>query len=65
MDESSGVPSLSRININNVTIKLASLQEQEKIGNFFKKLDERIILQEEKIEKLENMRKAYLSEMFV
>ena len=65
MDESSGVPSLSRININNVTIKLASLQEQEKIGNFFKKLDERIILQEEKIEKLENMKKAYLSEMFV
>lgn len=65
MDESSGVPSLSRININNVTIKLASLEEQEKIGNFFKILDERIILQEEKIEKLENMKRAYLSEMFV
>lgn len=51
--------------LSKLTIKFPSLQEQEKIGNFFKILDERIILQEEKIEKLENMKRAYLSEMFV
>lgn len=48
-----------------MVFKFPSLPEQEKIGNFFKKLDEKIILQEKKIEKLENMKKAYLSEMFV
>lgn len=57
--------SINSNDLKNAHIYIPSIPEQEKIGNFFKKLDERIILQEEKIEKLENMKKAYLSEMFV
>lgn len=48
-----------------MVFKFPSLSEQEKIGNFFQKLDDQIGLQEEKLEKLEKMKKAYLAEMFV
>lgn len=51
--------------IRNTRIKIPSLAEQEKIGNFFKKLDDQIEVQEKKLEKLEKMKKAYLAEMFV
>lgn len=39
--------------------------EQEKIGNFFKQLDDRIELEEEKLRKLEKIKEAYLNELFV
>ena len=40
-------------------------KEQQKIGSFFRKLDERIALQQAKVEKLKAMKQAYLHEMFV
>ena len=43
---------------------LPSLEEQQKIGEFFSELDERIELQKSKIEKMTSLKKAYLSEMF-
>ncbi len=51
--------------IRNLNIPIPSLAEQEKIGNFFQKLDQEIGLQEEKLGKLEDLKKAYLAEMFV
>lgn len=61
---------ISRYNISktkamDINIPIPSLAEQEKIGNFFQKLDQQIEVQEEKLEKLEKMKKAYLAEMFV
>lgn len=41
------------------------LDEQKQIGIFFKNLDQTIILQQEKLEKLQNIKKAYLNEMFI
>ncbi|UWY59539.1 restriction endonuclease subunit S [Aliarcobacter butzleri] len=41
------------------------LQEQEKIGNYFQKLDKQIDLQQKELEKLKNIKKASLSKMFV
>lgn len=46
-------------------VLIPSLAEQEKIGDFFKRLDQQIEVQGEKLEKLEKMKKAYLAEMFV
>lgn len=46
-------------------IRVPSLEEQEKIGNFFKELDNSITLQEEKLESLKQMKKAFLQKMFV
>jgi len=64
-DESTSVPSLSKTNIDEITITIPSLDEQIKIGNFFKQLDELITLQQQKIKKLQNIKKAYLNEMFI
>ncbi|MGF2144538.1 restriction endonuclease subunit S [Vagococcus fluvialis] len=42
-----------------------SFEEQTKIGNFFKQLDETIILQENKLENLRNVKSAFLQKMFI
>jgi type I restriction enzyme S subunit len=46
-------------------ITLPSLQEQIMIANFFDKVDKTIALHQNKLEKLQNLKKAYLNEMFV
>ncbi|MGG2940754.1 restriction endonuclease subunit S [Heyndrickxia faecalis] len=46
-------------------IQIPSYEEQEKIGNFFKQLDHLITLHQRKLKKLQNIKKAYLNEMFV
>lgn len=65
MDESTGVPSLSKNTIESIPLRVAKLEEQQKIGSFFRKLDERIAMQEAKVMKLKATKKAYLEEMFV
>lgn len=39
--------------------------EQAKIGDFFHDLDQTIAFQQQKLEKLQNIKKAYLNEMFI
>lgn len=46
-------------------IIVTSLEEQQKIGAFFKNLDDQIEAEEAKLEKLKQMKEAYLEEMFV
>lgn len=41
------------------------IDEQKKIGNFFKKLDQSITHQQQKLDKLNDLKKAYLNELFV
>uniref|UniRef100_UPI00352A9D54 restriction endonuclease subunit S n=1 Tax=Aerococcus urinaeequi TaxID=51665 RepID=UPI00352A9D54 len=53
--------SLANLNINIPT----NLNEQSKIGNFFKILDDTIKLHQQELEKLKNLKEAYLNEMFV
>ncbi|MGG5335271.1 restriction endonuclease subunit S [Enterococcus sp. AZ154] len=40
-------------------------EEQKKIGTFFHDLDQTIAFQQQKLEKLQNIKKAYLNEMFI
>lgn len=49
-DESTGVPSLSKVTINKIQRKVPANEEQQKIGDFFSKLDQQIELEEEKLE---------------
>ncbi|NME99236.1 restriction endonuclease subunit S [Aneurinibacillus aneurinilyticus] len=44
---------------------IPTLEEQKKIGGFFERLDHLITLHQRKLEKLQNIKKAYLNEMFV
>ncbi|WP_244885779.1 restriction endonuclease subunit S [Carnobacterium viridans] len=58
-------PQLTRNVLDRVPIKTPSLKEQEKIGNFFKQLDETIDLHEQKLETYQELKKAMLQKMFV
>lgn len=49
----------------NIIISAPDIKEQIKIGNFFKLLDKKIALEQRKLEKLNNIKQAYLNEMFV
>ncbi|MGG3181760.1 restriction endonuclease subunit S [Priestia megaterium] len=60
----------SQVNLNsdlvkNQEIRLPSKEEQKKIGDFFAQFDHLIALHQRKLEKLQSMKKAYLTEMFV
>ena len=64
-DESTGVPSLSKVNINSTNVTVPTLAEQEKIGAYFSYLDNLITLHQRKLETLQKMKKSLLQKMFV
>ena len=57
--------SLNSDNIKNAEVKIPTTAEQIKIGGYFQQLDNLITLHQRKLEKLKNIKKAYLNEMFV
>ena len=66
MDESTSIPSLSKNNIVDVEVLIPpSLEEQQKIGQFFSKYDSLISAQQKEIDKLKNIKKSLLQKMFV
>lgn len=60
----SSQPALSMSNIRNFKLYLPSIMEQEKLGEFFSKLDRQIELEEEKLELLEQQKKGYMQKIF-
>ena len=62
-DESTGVPSLSKVNINSTDVKVPTLAEQEKIGAYFAQLDNLITLHQRKCDKYK-WKKTLLLECF-
>ena len=63
-DESTGVPSLSKTIINSVGASVPSYEEQQKIGSFFKQLDNTITLHQRKLDLLKEQKKGFLQKMF-
>lgn len=51
--------------LNNLIYRLPIKDEQTKIGNFLQQLDSLIALHQRKLDKLKNLKQAYLNEMFV
>lgn len=51
--------------ISEMFIKYPSIEEQAKIGNYFKNLDKLLRLHDGELEKLKNLKKALLEKMFV
>ncbi len=64
MDESTGVPSLSKTAINNVNILLPAQNEQDKIGTYFSTLDYLITLHQRKCNDIKELKKCMLQKMF-
>ena len=65
LDESTGVPSLSKAVINKVKVLIPSVVEQIKIGRYFSLLDNRITFHQQKCDELKNIKKFMLQNMFV
>lgn len=61
----SAIPGVNAQEYGSYQFMAPSLAEQERIGAFFLALDERLALQRAKIEKLEQLKKALLEQMFV
>lgn len=55
---------ISKNKVSEIYISKPSIQEQSQVGNYFKELDVLIQLQEQKLEKIKNLKKAMLEKMF-
>ena len=64
-DESTGVPSLSKVAINDTDVIVPKTEEQKKIGYFFEELDLVITLHQRELKKLQMIKKSMLRSMFV
>ncbi|WP_456318444.1 restriction endonuclease subunit S [Priestia megaterium] len=57
-------PNLSLQQVGNLTINYPNIREQEKIGAFFKQLDDTIALYQRELDALKETKKAFLQKMF-
>ncbi|WP_138496006.1 restriction endonuclease subunit S [Paenibacillus pinistramenti] len=62
-DESTGVPSLSKVAINSVQVIAPDYKEQKAIGEFFTQLDNLITLHQRKLNNVKNMKAGLLQKM--
>ncbi|MDI6614976.1 restriction endonuclease subunit S [Leuconostoc suionicum] len=60
----SSQPALSMENVRKFQLLMPDYQEQEKIGSFFKQLDDTIALHQRKLDLLKEQKKGYLQKMF-
>lgn len=51
--------------MSTIKFQLPTINEQNKLGNFFQTIDSLITLQQQKLDKLNDLKKAYLNELFV
>ncbi|MBU5317599.1 restriction endonuclease subunit S [Clostridium bornimense] len=59
------IKTITKEALSDFDLLLPTYEEQQKIGVYFKQLDNLITLHQRKLEKLQNIKKAYLNEMFV
>ncbi|WP_172637935.1 restriction endonuclease subunit S [Lactiplantibacillus plantarum] len=58
------VQNISKGNVENFTFEIPNVDEQEKIGAFFKQLDDIITLHQRKLAKLKELKQGYLQKLF-
>ncbi|MBC1385852.1 restriction endonuclease subunit S [Listeria innocua] len=59
------IPHVQKDFLDVFKISIPKTVEQAKLGSFFKQLDKTITLHQRKLQKLQNIKKAYLNEMFI
>lgn len=59
------LPSYNTRDVESISVLVPATKEQKQIGEFFHKLDNSITLQQQKLDKLNDLKKAYLNELFV
>lgn len=61
----SNYPAINSTDLSNIEVYITENKlEQEKIGNFFSKLDQQIKLEEKKLELLEQQKRGYMQKLF-
>ena len=60
-----GNPKLMNNIMSEISIMIPSIEEQNKISTLFNQIDNTIALHQQKLEKLQTIKKAYLNEMFI
>ena len=63
--EGSTIKRLYNSDILSTVIKFPSLKEQNAIGSFFRHLDDALVLQNQQLQTLKNIKQAFLEKMFV
>ena len=63
--QSASIPAVSKADVEKFCIQFPSINEQQQIGTFFKNLDDLIALHQRELEKLQNLKKSMLEQMFV
>ena len=58
------VSSISKSNLQVTKITFPTIDEQKELGKFFQTIDSLITLHQHKLDKLKNLKKSYLSELF-
>ncbi|MBC2017921.1 hypothetical protein HCJ60_06190 [Listeria seeligeri] len=56
---------LSKKKVLDIEVPIPSIEEQIKLGKIFKNVENLITLHQRKLQKLQNIKKAYLNEMFI
>ncbi|MBF2598445.1 restriction endonuclease subunit S [Listeria seeligeri] len=56
---------LSKKKVLDIEVPIPSIEEQIKLGKIFKNIENLIALHQRKLQKLQNIKKAYLNEMFI
>ena len=62
--EGASVSNLYYSYLEDIKLKIPDIREQEKLGEFFSKLDQQIELEEKKLELLEQQKKGYMQKIF-
>ncbi|QAR51557.1 restriction endonuclease subunit S [Bacillus altitudinis] len=60
----SGQPGINAVEFASLTVMLPDKVEQDKIGNFFKQLDETIAFQQQELDTLKQTKQGFLQKMF-
>ncbi len=63
-NEASGVPSLSKTTIEKIKVFIPEITEQQKIADFLSAVDQKIDLENQKLENLEQFKKAISQQIF-
>ena len=64
-DEGAAQPNLSAKSLSGFVIPIPEAKEDQSISNFMDNVDQYITLHQRKLDKLKNLKQAYLNEMFV
>ncbi|WP_427724168.1 restriction endonuclease subunit S [Shewanella baltica] len=62
--EGASVSNLYYSYLKDINLRIPTIEEQQKIGEFFSKLDRQIELEEEKLELLEQQKRGYMQKIF-